>query len=406
MDRRAFMTKTLATTSLAFTPCAGLASAGRVANGYIRTNWGRDPFALGSYSYIAKDARQRDTRILAEPVEGRVFFAGEAAHPSYNSTVHAAYESGRIAAAQIGETDANHIVVLGAGISGMAAADALIRSGHRVTVLEARARIGGRIWSDDSMGAVLDLGASWIDGLTDNPLTKRAEALGLETRITDPDNYAVRDGDGRLMRDRDVPDWLTEVAEIEQSFGAQVPDINMRAYDNDRDYDGPVALFPGGYLQIFSGLATQAEIALNWDAKALRYGRDGVEIDNARGDSVAADAVVVTVPLGVLKANRIAFTPALPRDKTDAIARLGMGLLDKLYLRYDAVFWDQDADWILTPETGLPRGHFNQWLNLYPVTGEPILMAFNGADAAWRLADLPDGEILSQAQVTLARAYP
>jgi monoamine oxidase len=108
----------------------------------------------------------------------------------------------------------------------------------------------------------------------------------------------------------------------------------------------------------------------------------------------------------VLKAERIAFSPALPEDKQTAIHRLGFGLLDKLYLRFEDVFWDANATWILTPETVLPPGQFNQWLNLAPLLDAPLLLGFNGAGPARDLAGLSDSDVLARALQVLERAYP
>ncbi|MFI2410445.1 flavin monoamine oxidase family protein [Streptomyces sp. NPDC018947] len=73
-------------------------------------------------------------------------------------------------------------IVVGAGIAGITAARLLRAAGHRVVVLEARDRVGGRIWTDRTAGFCVDRGASWIHGLTGNPLTTLVSALGMETR--------------------------------------------------------------------------------------------------------------------------------------------------------------------------------------------------------------------------------
>ena len=63
------------------------------------------------------------------------------------------------------------VLILGAGIAGLAAARTLVDDGWKVIVLEARNRIGGRVWTDNSLGLALDLGASWIHGVKGNPIT-------------------------------------------------------------------------------------------------------------------------------------------------------------------------------------------------------------------------------------------
>jgi len=71
------------------------------------------------------------------------------------------------------------VIVVGAGMAGLVAARLLHDSGFVVTVLEARGRLGGRTWTDDSLGAPLDLGGSWVHGVDGNPLTLWCDKLGI-----------------------------------------------------------------------------------------------------------------------------------------------------------------------------------------------------------------------------------
>ncbi|MEO6606809.1 MAG: FAD-dependent oxidoreductase, partial [Aeromicrobium sp.] len=77
------------------------------------------------------------------------------------------------------ETDRYDTIVVGAGVAGLTAASLLARSGRRVVVLEARDRVGGRVWSDRTDGVVMDRGASWIHGIDDNPVAAAAAAIGM-----------------------------------------------------------------------------------------------------------------------------------------------------------------------------------------------------------------------------------
>ncbi|WP_299736505.1 FAD-dependent oxidoreductase [uncultured Roseobacter sp.] len=404
MLRRRFLNSALGTLAAGFVPLPAAAQSVRTANGFIRTNWSRDPYSFGSYSYLAKGSWRRDHVALGRSVGNRLFFAGEATHPSYNSTVHAAYESGIIAADAIFETSAKTVGIIGAGISGLAAANTLAKRGHAVTVLEARERIGGRIWTDSRLGTTLDLGASWIHGTDSNPLVQLADGHAITTQAT-TDSYIIRGGDGRRIRDSDAPDWLENVLSVQHSAGADSEEINILAYWRDTDYGGEDVIFPGGYAQLLDTFSADFDTQLGRSVTKVEVGEDGVHLQDLNGQSATFDAVMITVPLGVLKRGMISFTPSLPKEKRDAIASLGMGVLDKLYLRYDDVFWDADVTWIATPENGLPQGQFNQWLNLYPYTGQPVIMAFNGAQPARDLAKLTDAEVVDRALRTLDAAY-
>lgn len=373
--------------------------------GYIRTNWSQDPYSFGAYSYVATGATRQDYRTLAEPVGTRLLFAGEATHPDYNSTVHAAYESGLYAAKAAARAGHKSVAIIGAGMSGLAAAHQLAADHTRVTVFEARDRIGGRVWTDTRLGLPLDLGASWIHGTRRNPLIRLADSLDLKRQRT-RDDHITRGAGGRKVSDWSVPDWVWEVVEIQHEAGADVPDINIDAYEDDEaDYGGPDVIFPGGYSEIFAALEGNYELQLNSAIVAVGHSESGVTLTGLDGAQHRFDAVIVTVPLGVLKRGAISFAPALPAEKLASIRRLGMGTLDKLYLKFDHVFWDNKT-WITTYGAALPRGHFNGWLNLHKYIGEPIIMAFNGGTPALDLAALTDEALVKRGLQMLNNAYP
>lgn len=96
------------------------------------------------------------------------------------------------------------IIVIGAGMAGIAAAKELGDSGYSVKVLEARDRIGGRTHTDESLGAPIDLGGSWIHGYIGNPMTLLARKYGVQGKLTDFTNMGgnsvlVFDGDGNEL---------------------------------------------------------------------------------------------------------------------------------------------------------------------------------------------------------------
>ena len=336
------------------------------------------------------------------------------------------------------------VLVLGAGIAGLAAAKTLIDDGRSVIILEARNRVGGRIWTDNSMGLPLDLGASWIHGVNGNPITKLATIFGVTTIATDDENGIVFKADGGEMSDKEwykiealFDDTYEEVAamqddtdddmSLQQAFDQVVADRNLSQaelrgfnfyaygetaleygadpknlslwwWDADENFSGEDVIFPQGYNQITDGLARGLDIRLETVVKSVSYGDGGVEVETSDG-TFEAEQAVVTFPLGVLKKGSVRFEPPLPKSKQDAINRLNMGLLDKVYFKFPEVFWDEDIETI--SYVGERLGEWCEWLSFAPFTGQPILMAFHGGEKGIALENLSDNEIRAGAMTTL-----
>jgi len=399
IERRAFSAGAL---SLPFLALPARADA-RAANGYLITDWASDPWAFGSYSHMAKGAGPIDRVTLAEPLNGRLFFAGEATDSDHPATVHGALLTGRKAAEKVLNTGARRIAIVGSGFAGLGAANWIVTGtladefpGTEVTVFEARDRIGGRVHTNHDLGMPLDLGASWIHGTRGNPLSSLADRLGVKRYKTKYSNAVNRGPNG--IKTKQEPDWLNDVW-VRQTYGADPDWLSDQAQTEGALSRGGDVLFDQGYSSLLPGLTGGYEIRLSSRITQIDWS-DGVVLN---GEHVF-DAVIVTVPLGVLKAGTITFKPALPERKKQAIDRLGFGVLDKLYLRFDDIFWDKDAEWI-TYTTPQPNA-FPSWLNMAAYTGAPVLMAFAGGSAAQHRATKSDTDILDAAQAALTDMYP
>lgn len=346
-------------------------------------------------------------------------------------------------------TSTSQVLIIGAGIAGLAAARQLHDAGYRVTILEGRNRIGGRVWTDRTWPNIpLDMGGAWIHGVNGNPIKALADQLGVVTVHSDYDNIQVYDQHGRALTDAEMDEldvYLTAVDEtieeaqgetetdkplaeaiseaaeaeeltpqqlhqlnyvvnsaIEQEYAADVDELSLWEWDQDDAQSGHDVVFPGGYDQIVHPLAAGLDIRLEQIVTGLAYGADGVSVTTNQG-AFSADRVIVTVPLGVLQKGAIAFSPPLPAWKQAAIDRLGMGVLNKTYLRFPAVFWDEDVEMI--GHMADPKGEWAEYLNIAYYTGEPVLVGFNVAHFGRAIEALSDEEIVAGMMGVLRKLY-
>ncbi|OWY62434.1 hypothetical protein B7486_58460, partial [cyanobacterium TDX16] len=190
---------------------------------------------------------------------------------------------------------------------------------------------------------------------------------------------------------------------VEQEYAADLDELSVLALVEGEGFDGGDAVIVGGYLSVVEQLAEGLPIRLRAPVEAVEWGEDGVVLSlQDRDEVVEADAVVLTLPLGVLQAAPPEFDPPLPEEKQDAIERLGMGTLDKVALRFPTAFWDDTAFVSFVNPEG---SHFTEWLNLEPATGEPILIGFTAGSAAVGLEELSDEQVVDQAMDALRSIY-
>lgn len=285
------------------------------------------------------------------------------------------------------------VVVIGAGAAGLAAAARLAEAGRSVLVLEARDRVGGRIWTrhEPGLDMPVELGAEFVHGLA--PATRRWSGKTGKAVRDVPDTH-FRIVNGQMQRhegffedvqrafrrnshlatdDLSFADFLDTVVKDEipadarrsacmmvEGFDAADPSrVSSRAiveeWTNESLIDQPQGRFEGGYSSLLGGLmrefpASLCKVQLQSVVRKVTWQQGSVEIEGHRFDDgtpfvVTAPRVVVAVPLGVLQSRpgevgHIVFDPVLSA-KESALRGLVSGPALKVCLRFRSAFWEQ-----------------------------------------------------------------
>ena len=286
------------------------------------------------------------------------------------------------------------VLVIGAGMAGLSAAWHLREAGIDATVLEARERIGGRVWTDrDFAGFPVEFGAELIHGRHGLVNTwKWVEKLGLrawhwnklddsmirtdegqwltmgEARAKSPELEQTRSwdlGDAPEPSDEeDLGSYLRRIGfserqmrYVQRSFanaeGDSLRYLNAKAYNPSSHFiSGGPKLAGGdgedetsdyrildGYDAYYARLAEGLDIRLGCPVSEIHWSA-GVTAKTGGGDQISAEAAIVTLPLGVLQAGRVKFHPRLPDHKQEALAGLKMGPVMKMIYLFDSHLLD------------------------------------------------------------------
>jgi monoamine oxidase len=316
------------------------------------------------------------------------------------------------------------VVVIGAGAAGLCAADTLIAAGLDAVIFEASDHLGGRVRSLEGFADVpIELGAEEVHG-ADNAVAAAARAVGMQTvhHITTDDmlrldgelqslDQAQRDPD--VQRAFDVIDnlgeyrgenWTAEEFLIRSHFprrarhyldsrlgvehGTTLDRLAMRGFATyQRGWEARETNYTlqGRYLDLFQPIISRLEnrIRLNTPVAAIEWdGPPRVRLQS--GEEHVAKAVIVTVPLPILRDRLLHFSPQLPAEKVTAADSIGMDTGMKIILKFKHRFWEERMYFLHTD------GFLPQFWDSCKGKSDTshVLTAFVGGSRADRLDDM------------------
>ncbi|HEX3438247.1 MAG TPA: NAD(P)/FAD-dependent oxidoreductase [Pseudacidobacterium sp.] len=286
------------------------------------------------------------------------------------------------------------VLVLGAGIAGLAAARMLAEQGMRVALLEARSRVGGRLFTEhaDGFDLPVELGAEFVHGRPAE-LWQVIQEAGLRTYELDGSSLCFEQGILRECeempafqvlnelrqdaKDTSFAEWIAHKnlpAEIAESATAFVEGFNaadaskigtaalvkqqaaeaeiegMRGFRLEDGY-GSVA---GFLLRRFE--AAGGEIFFSTVAQSLVWEQGNARIEAVRGDKqkgiFEAKHCISTLPLGVLQSGSVHFDPE-PVRVLHAAAQMAMGSARRITFLFRECFWQSgfpDASFVFSQE--------------------------------------------------------
>lgn len=269
------------------------------------------------------------------------------------------------------------VIIIGAGMAGMAAAQELMAKGLSVVVLEASASLGGRLRDGDVGGQRFDAGAAWIHATDENPLTPLVRQRGFALVAHDaplqgfggkgtPDEQGIAIGEaiekaqhaleqaaaagvdtaaGGVLRHgtATTASWQVHAANSvgPLTMGVDIDQVStLDAGSAPAEEHGanttatPDQFVAEGLNAVVTSFSHGVPIRLSTPVSEVRWGDQGVEV-RAGGVSYRGKKVLVTTSTGALASGKIAFDPPLPSWKTEAIKALPMATYDKIAVRFD-----------------------------------------------------------------------
>ena len=346
------------------------------------------------------------------------------------------------------------VLVVGAGIAGLVAASELRAKGLEVIVVDARDRVGGRVWTVEAGDVPADLGAMWLEDSPGNRALEFCRLRGLKTVGANEDSLRVFDADGKEFPPAEVDSWYDEatrllertkqlnrsrikqglpdvtMAQALQSLLGDVPlgdrrarfrdwalsveaeapraenlsRLALRRYWGDDEHSAarcPRVRLAGGFQQVAQLMARDLDVRLSRRVRVVRVDAKGAAIETDR-EVFQADRALVTLPLGVLKSGRVQFLPTLPDTKLKAIAALGFGAAQRTVLQFPQPFINLGAEHLGYAST--EGGRLVEWTSLRGPKAA-VLSVWSHGDAARALERGGRSLAVAEARATLRRMF-
>ena len=362
--------------------------------------------------------------------------------------------------------DERTVAVVGAGLAGLYAARLLkdVVPGS-VVVVEASGDLGGRVKEVDGLVPwSLQLGPEFIHGKENSVLMDLVDSWGWETKELEwPDKYYFADSKTTCTSENETEDiekvheFFDNILDVDEAEGASVEEIMRRRGANDAQIEIAEVCYANDfgtslrdlglaelkqeksewsygekYLVldkplscVIDRLASGLEIWTDWQAKRIEYagavdgkptlatpkGEKRCAIVNQRGEVLACDAVVLTVPLTILQDGDIEFSPPLRPEKRGAISRIAMSTATKVVLVFESQFWPESFWDACCPFGFLPE----IWATKYPIRSESpsaqasarrvAIIGFVAGDRARAMSQLSKDEVVASSLAQLDEMF-
>lgn len=329
------------------------------------------------------------------------------------------------------------IIIVGGGIAGLAACKELTKYGFDVLILEARNHPGGRASPNVNLGIPLGTGASWIHGADNNPIASINKSSTNMVPVN-PENFFIWDEDGRpipsslisefnikfdsfLKKAKEIADGSQDIISLAQAlanvikfedftsveltlfksklkyFEGYIGDnyefLSAQHWNDEEPWPGDNCYLLSTYQPIIEALSKNCRIEFNSIVTEINIHKDNIEV-KTKDRVYHANAVIVTLPLGVLKNNSVIFNPRLPINKQNAIQNLGMGLFNITAIKFPFSFWPNESHAMFF--TQFDDSSIATFFNLHHFIKEPILLGYSGGETARKLENYSDIEIIDK----------